>query len=170
MCNLETTKLTLRKTNANDWESYYELNSNAEVLRYCFDVPPIEEIRKEFETRIQPWDLSSKHWLSLTIFEKQSANFVGMIGLRQNGSGFEVGFLFLQAFQGMGYGTESLKVLKEHAISLGVKELIARIIKGNEFSVRLVRKLGFKLYAERQNVVRINGYEHDGLIYKWTEE
>lgn len=166
MCNLETDRLYLRKTTADDWEKYYSLNSNADVLRYCFDVPPDEEIRKEFDIRIQPWNLSSEHWLNLTIFEKEKGNFIGMTGLRNANSAAEVGFLFLPQYQGLGYGTESLKALKEYAILLGIRELFARIVKGNDASNRLVEKCGFSFYAERQHVVRINEIYQDGLIYK----
>lgn len=170
MCNLETDRLCLRKTTADDWERYHALNSNADVLRYCFDVPTDKEIRKEFDIRIQPWNLSSEHWLNLTIFEKDKDDVIGMTGLRNANSAAEVGFLFLPQYQGLGYGTESLKALKEYAISLGIRELFARIVKGNDASIRLVEKCGFSFYAERENVVRINGIYHNGLIYKWRHE
>jgi len=168
LLGFETDRLCLKKTNESDREEFIRLLGSSTVSQYCFDTPSLQDIEIQFESRLQQWSINSQHWLSLSIYEKSSANFVGVTGFKKVQESGEVGFLLLPEYHGYGYGTESLKVVRDFAESLGIAELSARITKGNVASIGVVEKCGFNLVAEHQNAVCIKQKKYNDLEYRYA--
>jgi len=110
--------------------------------------------------------LESKHWLCLSILEKMNGKFVGISGFKLNQNVAEVGFLLLPIYQGLGYATESLLAVRNYAKRIGIKELSARITKGNSASVHVIEKCGFMYKAEHERAVCINQKMYNDLEFR----
>ena len=166
MLCFETDRLCFKRMDECDREEFTKLLRSLDVTQYCFDTPSLREIKIQFESRLQPWDVESTHWLSLSIYEKSSGSFVGVIGLKKTNMSGDVGFLLKPEYHGLGYGTESLKAVREFSKSLGITELSARITKGNIASVGVVKKCGFVLVAEHKNTIFINQKKYNDLKFR----
>lgn len=166
MQTIETERLNLRIISERDRVNFFELLCNSELLAYVSDAPSQEEIELQFTSRLQPWVLESQHWLTFSVFEKESGNFVGINGFKHHEGGASVGFIFLPQYQGFGYATESLGAVCELAQQLGIKELSANITKGNFASEKVVKKCGFILANELLGTVNIGDKFHNDLEYR----
>lgn len=84
------------------------------------------------------------------VVRKDDGQALGMCGLYQR-PGLpqpDLGFAFLEAYTGHGYAQESARsVIAFAAESLGLPELAAIVDEGNERSLRLLSRLGFKFNA-----------------------
>ncbi|RYY00928.1 MAG: N-acetyltransferase [Gammaproteobacteria bacterium] len=163
---IETKRLELHKISEHHRLWFFELLSNPALLRYVSDKPSQEEIELQFLSRLKPWSLESQHWLTLSVFEKISGNFVGINGFKHFNGCASVGFIFLPRYHGLGYATESLKSVCEFAHSLGIRELEASITKGNSASEKVVEKCGFVFSNELSGIVKIGSKSHNDLQYK----
>jgi len=166
MLILETERLELRKISNLDRVWFFELLSNPELLRYISEALSPEEIEQQFQSRLTPWNLGSQHWLTLSVFEKTSGNFVGLNGFKHRQGCASVGFIFLSRYQNFGYATESLSAVCEFAQNLGIKALDANITQGNIASEKVVQKCGFILAQESLGTVQIGGRVYNDLVYK----
>jgi RimJ/RimL family protein N-acetyltransferase len=166
MQQIETERLKLRVISEVDRVKFFELLSNFKLLAYISDTPSQEEIELQFMSRLQPWTIASQHWLTFSVFEKVSSNFIGINGFKHHEGGASVGFIFLPQYQGFGYATESLGAVCELAQQLGIKELSANITKGNVASEKVVKKCGFILANELLGTVNIGDKFHNDLEYK----
>ena len=163
---IETERLELHKISEHHRIRFFEMLSDLELLRYISDVPSKEEIELQFQSRLMPWNLKSQHWLTLSVFEKVSGNFVGINGFKHQLGYASVGFIFLPNYQGFGYATESLNAVCELAQNLGIRELGANITKGNGASKKVVEKCGFIFSNELLSTVKIGGKVYNDLVYK----
>ncbi|HET8551255.1 MAG TPA: GNAT family N-acetyltransferase [Gammaproteobacteria bacterium] len=77
----------------------------------------------------------------------------------------DIGFGFLQKFQGKGYAFEAASAVVEHARTLGFEELMGIAKRSNRSSIKLLGKLGFQFEGttqiepagERLNLYAITG-------------
>ena len=163
---LETKRLELHNISEHHRLWFFELLSNPDLLRYVCDVPSPEQINSQFLSRLKPWSLNSEHWLTLSVFEKTSGNFVGINGFKHFNGCASVGFIFMPQYHGLGYATESLNSVCELARSLGIGELEASITKGNIASEKVVQKCGFVFSSESLDIVKIGGKSLNDVQYK----
>lgn len=170
MHKLRTERLSLDQLSATEKHYFFELLQNPQVVQFCFDSPAPEEIQLQFESRLAPWNIASTHWLSLSIYEKTSGSFIGIIGLKMdhgNNLQAEIGFLLMPTYYGVGYATEAVVAIQQYAATLGIQSVIARVTKGNGASARVLEKCGFTLQRERVGAVCINRVFYDDLEYQW---
>ncbi|MBE8366054.1 GNAT family N-acetyltransferase, partial [Leptospira borgpetersenii serovar Balcanica] len=94
--------------------------------------------------RLPPWTPASTRWLCLLISEKHSGQPVGVTGFVMRGEGIaEVGFLLASAFQGQGYGYESLRAICRLAFEgCSLRRLVATVTGGNIASKKAPEKAG----------------------------
>jgi len=81
-----------------------------------------------------------------TVIRKSDRAKIGTCGLydRKGLEGVDIGFAFLPAYEGQGYGYESANKIKEAGLSVfGIKKLSAITAKENIASQKLLEKLGF---------------------------
>ena len=77
----------------------------------------------------------------------------------------EVGFVLTAGAWGQGYGLEAMRVVVDHAASLGLKRLWARAHAGNERSERLLMRLGFEEEGYLRGHVQRGGERRDCKIF-----
>ncbi len=70
---------------------------------------------------------------------------IGFISLNIRMDGYEIGYGFLDQYQGKGYAKESLLAIFDYMKEQGVKKIYAGTAKNNLPSVGLLNSVGFQL-------------------------
>jgi ribosomal-protein-alanine N-acetyltransferase len=160
---LTTPRLILREFEVTDGDFMYELNANWEVVKYTGDVA--------FETREKAYEFAQNYgqvyekwgfgrWLML---DKQREKAIGWCGLRQyeEDSEVDLGYRLFQEEWGKGYGTEAAAACLEYGFrELKMPFIIARAMKENIGSIRIMQKIGMEFWKEE------NCDNENGVIYK----
>jgi RimJ/RimL family protein N-acetyltransferase len=158
---LESERLTLRMFREADFEQYFAICSDTEVMRFLGG--------KAF-TRLETWRhiaFIMGHWQMRgyghwAVEEKETGKLVGRIGfLNPEGwPGFELGWTLGREFWGKGYATEGAR----RALAYGFNELdrphiISLIHPDNRNSIKVAERLGEKVEGKTELL------GHDVLIY-----
>lgn len=159
---IETPRLLLRELNPNDASSFYELNSNQNVIRYTGDKPfDNTEVALLFLKNYKDYEINGYgRW---AVIEKSSNVFLGWCGLKFNSETKEtdIGFRFFEHYWNKGYATESAKACLDYGFEkLHLKTIIGRAMAENVASIRVLEKLGLEFEKE------FDFDEHKGLVYQ----
>ncbi len=110
---IETPRLIIKPPSWNDFEAYYGLLSDPDVMRYIGKgVKTQQESRDNLQQQIEHF---KHHGFSLgSVYEKQTGLFVGRAGLvylemKADQPQIEIGYALHQRFWNQGYGTELVK-------------------------------------------------------------
>ncbi len=163
---LTTTRLSLAPITHEHWSLYQRLCTDPQIIALCFDPPSEAELEQNFESRLPIWTPQSDHWLCLVIYEKKSAQPIGVTGFVLQDGKAEVGYLLLPEFYGQQYGTESLTAVlgwaqNEHQIS----HFSATVTEGNIGSERVLEKCGLTLEQVIPEAYEIGGKKYADKIY-----
>ncbi|WP_193166368.1 GNAT family N-acetyltransferase [Microbulbifer hainanensis] len=143
---LETERLLLRKFTLDDAEEYFQLNANADVVRYTGQAPftSVDEavaVLKSAPLR----DYQIHGFGRLACINKRSGRLIGFCGLKYLAEldEIDIGYRFLPEFWGRGLATESsLPVMEYGRNVLGLKRIIGLVEPDNIGSVNVLKKLG----------------------------
>jgi RimJ/RimL family protein N-acetyltransferase len=155
---IETERLLLRKPVPSDAGALAPMYADPEVMRYLGDGRTLtpEETKRSVRRMIAGWKADG--YGLFTAVRKADDAVIGRVGLilwnpetwktvRAGHGGpteLEVGYTLGRHFWGQGYATEAAAASRDFALErLGVQRLIALIIRGNEASENVARKLGF---------------------------
>lgn len=145
---LETPRLRLRHFTPFDVQIMFELNSDPEVIRYAESTPTLnlDEARERLQQG--PLDDYRKYGYGRFAVElKTTGEVIGFCGIKYLPEIDlpEVGYRFLKAHWGKGYGTESARACVDFAREdLEIKKLIALIMPDNSASINIAEKLGMR--------------------------
>jgi RimJ/RimL family protein N-acetyltransferase len=166
---IPTTRLTIRRLAESDVQSYFDIFSNADVMRYWSSSPltdltqagqNIGEILEHYEKA----DL-----FQFAIERKSDRQVIGTCTLhhlhRQNRRA-EVGYALGRPYWGNGYMNEAMQALVDYAFrSMNLHRLEADIDPHNKSSARSLERLGF----QREGLLRerwiVGGEISDSAIY-----
>ncbi|MBN2638382.1 MAG: GNAT family N-acetyltransferase [Bacteroidales bacterium] len=141
---IETERLYLRELTPDDALYFYHLNLDAEVIRFTGDdsFKSVEEARIFLENYDQYKKYGFGRW---AVIRKSDEEFLGWCGLKYSPESDEVdvGFRFFRKYWNLGYATESASASLEWGFQhLERNEIIARAMKGNTASIRVLEKTG----------------------------
>ncbi len=145
---LETPRLILRQLDAGDAAFILELLNDPTWLQFIGDrgVRNLDDARAYIQNG--PAASYAKHGFGLWLVQpKAEEEPVGICGLlkRETLEDVDLGFAFLQRFQGKGYGVESATATLEYGRDrLGLKRIVAVTQSGNAGSIRVLEKLGLR--------------------------
>ena len=78
----------------------------------------------------------------------------------------EIGYVFNKENWNMGYGTESLRLIKDFAFnSLKIHKLVAKVVEGNIGSCKILEKNNFVLEGKLRDHFYIENKYYNGLLY-----
>lgn len=159
---LETNRLILRELNPNDAKSFYDLNSNPNVIKYTGNVAfKNEEEATEFLVNYEDYKLNGYgRW---AVILKSTNTFIGWCGLKFDGveNETDIGFRFFEEEWGKGYATESAIACLQYGFEkLKLKRIIGRAMKANVGSIKVLEKIGL----EYERDTYLDG--KDAVIYK----
>ena len=140
---LETERLILRPTAAEDLDGWAELMADAEAARFIGGVQTRAESWRAMASMAGSWALNGFGMFSL--IEKDTGRWVGRVGpWRPEGwPGTEVGWSLHPGAHGKGYAVEAAAAAFHWAHHmLGRTETLHMIDPGNEPSARVARALG----------------------------
>lgn len=144
---LTTDRCEVRETTAEDADSFYEIYKEPSITRYMenlYDDKAAEVAYIQDYIRNVYAFYGYGMW---TVVDKNSKKVIGRAGISWR-EGFdipELGFVIAVPYQHQGYAYEVCKAILEYGKSkLGFTRIQALVMEGNEMSIALCRKLGFK--------------------------
>lgn len=150
--SLETPRLLLRPITVVDAPAMYELNSDPEVMRYTGE-GPFKDLAAA-EAFFAAYDPYSKHHCGrMTVVLKETGEILGWCGIKYHPDKDEtdLGYRLMRRYWGQGYATESATVaLTDGFQRLGLDSVIANVHPDNHGSLRVVDKLGFRYFEDRE--------------------
>src|SRR5579883_1440073 len=145
---LETFRLVLRRLEERDAEFVLTLVNDPAWLQFIGDrgVHTVDDARAY--VRNGPIDMYARYGFGLYCVEsKASGEAIGMCGLikRDTLEDVDLGFAFLPPWRGGGYAYEAAEATMTYAReTLNLKRVVAIVSPGNERSIALLEKLGFR--------------------------
>lgn len=146
--NIETDRLLLKPISKADASFILELYNSATFIKFIGDkkIRSLEDAEKYITEKFLP-QLERLGYGNYLIVRKSDEKKIGAVGIFER-DGLEVqdiGFSFLDEFQGKGYGFESASKLLEMAFSyFNLNGISAITSKENIASQNLIKKLGLK--------------------------
>lgn len=142
---LQTPRLILREFTEADAPLIYDLNSDAQVVKYVHEptLTSVEEARNVIVNIILP---QHKHhmgrWAVHTIKHNEFIGWCGLKLLHQSGE-IDLGYRLQQRAWGKGYATEAATFTLAYGFDhLNLKEIIGRAHVENTGSVKVLKKIG----------------------------
>jgi len=159
MTALETDRLVLRPPVPEDAEALAPMYGDPDVMRYLGNGRTLtpEQTERSVQRMIDAW--AADGYGLFTTVRKKDETVIGRVGLivwnpetweltRASTVGpkeLEVGYTIGKPYWGQGYATEAAAAARDFALEqLGARRLIALIIRGNDASENVARKLGFE--------------------------
>lgn len=148
MTIVETERLTLRHLEPRDAGFILELLNDPAWIKQIGDkgVRTLADAERYIEDG--PRAMYAAHGFGLYLAElRQSREAVGLCGLLKRDwlEDVDIGFAFLPAYRGRGYAAEAARaVLRFAKETLKLPRVVAITSTGNESSVRLLERLGFR--------------------------
>lgn len=154
---LQTERLTLRPTSADDFDGMKELHADPQAARMMYQPAWTEDSgSRSFATILRETGRRSKQsWTALT----EDGEFVGRFILTLEGHGqAEIGWSTSPRHRGLGYAAEAVRTLADHAFDdLGIHRLTAMIDVENAASRRVAEKTGMSVVGRQEESRNIDG-------------
>jgi RimJ/RimL family protein N-acetyltransferase len=160
----ETQRLTLRTANVNDAPFYLALLNDPGFITHIADrnIRTLDAARAALLAGPVAMQAALGHAMYVVELT-DTATPIGMSGLIKRDAlpEVDIGYAFLAAYCGHGYGYEAACAVLQHARQLGIARIMAITAPGNTASQRVLQKCGLRF----QGVQRIAPYETDSHIY-----
>lgn len=144
----ETERLHIRPTEVSDAVFILELVNTPKWFKYIGDrnVKSIGDAKEYIKNKMLP-QLEKLGYSNYTVIRKSDNMKIGTCGLydREGLNGIDLGFAFLPKYEKKGYAYESVRKLKEVAVTeFKLSEINAITNKDNKRSQILLEKIGLK--------------------------
>jgi RimJ/RimL family protein N-acetyltransferase len=166
-------RLVLREFVEADLDEHARLFSYPDVVRYLYDDQmSSDELRAHFTRRLRQGARAEGTWCNLAV--EHDGVFVGEVGINLISAAhrcYEVGYVFLPEFQGLGFATEATRSLIDVAFAtLNAHRVIARLDARNDVSRHLLERLGLRVEAHLVKNEFVKGEWTDELIFAVLED
>ena len=160
-------RIQLTALEAADFPSLLPFFQDMAALAYYIPTTARPLNREQLVELLADWNDGRESFVFAVRDAQQIVGLVNLDGLDWANSHAEIGIaLTSQSARGQGYAYEALSLLIDFAFrELGLHRLWARIIDGNEPSLKLFAKLGFQLEGRMTGHVRRRGEFRDMLIF-----
>lgn len=166
---LSTNRLTIRRLIPADARSYFDIFSNADVMRY-WSSPPLDNLKQAEEkiaSILAHYEAGDLYQLAIT--RKSDGQMIGTCTLHQihvQNRRAEVGYALGRPYWGSGYMNEAMHALVDYAFgAMKLHRLEADIDPRNESSAKSLERLGFV----REGLLRerwiVDGEVSDSALY-----
>ncbi|MGZ8613169.1 MAG: GNAT family N-acetyltransferase [Actinomycetota bacterium] len=147
---INTERLVLRRSHADDAETISTYRSDPEVHRYQgWERTDHEGVRAEIESMASRAPGEPGGWVQFSVEERDTGRLVGDVGMSpadDEPGVIKVGYTMDPAFQGRGYATEAVAALIAYAFDvLGANVVRAYASAANLPSIRVAEKAGMRL-------------------------
>lgn len=166
---LQTKRLTLRKTTFSDKEEIFAYRSDKKTNQFQGWIPDTLEDVSEFIGKISRTFNIPGSWFQFVIIENSSGKLIGDLGvhfLEEGSKQAELGCTLNKNFQGYGYANEALtSAINSLFADLDLHRIFASIDPKNIASIKMMEKLGFRKEAHFKESLFLNGKWVDDVVY-----
>lgn len=166
----ETEHLKIRKFEIDDAQCLYKNHLEEEVKKWIPNesYANIEETQVAINFYVECVNNNHLPYV-LAVELKETGELIGDTGINElesNPNEVEIGYVICKKHSGKGYATELLKAMIEYSVgTLGISVLYGRVMHGNDASIRVLEKNGFKFIKEEFGA-EDDPYGKGMLIYK----
>ena len=166
----ETARLIVRKFKIEDAQCLYAHHLEEDVKRWfpneCYaDMEETVSAIGFYVDRVEHKKLP----YVLAVELKETGELIGDTGISEvdgRANEVEIGYIIGKEFRAKGYATEVLSAMTAFAFSsFGVNTVYARVICGNDASVRVLEKSGY-CFVEKELGAADDPYDRGMLVYK----
>ena len=167
MNSYETDRLILKPAEVQDADFFLELYNMPSFIQYIGDrnLRTKEDAENYITNRFIP-QIEKLGFGNYVVILKEDNTKIGAVGIfeREDLDVLDIGFSFLEKYEGKGYAYESANKLKEVAATdFGVHKISAITTKDNISSQKLIERLGLKfqkMVTIPEDVVELMYYEN----------
>lgn len=167
MNSYETDRLILKPAEVQDADFFLELYNMPSFIQYIGDrnLRTKEDAENYITSRFIP-QIEKLGFGNYVVILKEDHTKIGAVGIfeREGLDVLDIGFSFLEEYEGKGYAYESANKLKEVAATdFGVHKISAITTKDNFSSQKLIERLGLKfqkMVTIPEDVVELMYYEN----------
>ena len=167
MNSYETDRLILKPAEVQDADFFLELYNMPSFIQYIGDrnLRTKEDAENYIKSRFIP-QIEKLGFGNYVVILKEDHTKIGAVGIfeREGLDVLDIGFSFLEKYEGKGYAYESANKLKEVAATdFGVHKISAITTKDNISSQKLIERLGLKfqkMVTIPEDVVELMYYEN----------
>ena len=144
---LNTCRLSLRQLTFADTHDLFELHTDPEVMKYMTmaSYQSMQEAERQLQRYINEYDsIGFGRW---AVIRKSDEVFIGLCGIRSlpGHSAPDLGYRLKSQHWGVGYATEAAGAVLHFALHvLGHVRVVAKVLKGNIASIRVLEKIGMQ--------------------------
>lgn len=141
---LETQRLYLREFINSDGFHFYYLNNDPEVIKHTGNkaFQSLDEANNFIENYS---DYSQNGFGRWAVCLKETDEFLGWCGLKQEKEVIDLGFRFYKKHWNKGFATEAAKACVNYGfLKLKLPKIIGRVYVQNTASIRVLKKCNFK--------------------------
>jgi RimJ/RimL family protein N-acetyltransferase len=143
---LETRRLLLRAPRASDVDALFEIQGDAEVMRFTYCAASRDDTARHLEAHAARFEEDG--FAPWTVVRRADERIIGWGGLNRDPQaphwGTEVAYFFHPSCWGSGFATELVTACLDHAFdTLGLPEVGAFARPANRASARVLEKAGF---------------------------
>ncbi|MDP3150003.1 MAG: GNAT family N-acetyltransferase [Ignavibacteria bacterium] len=171
---LESERILFRKILLSDAEAIYFIRSNDEVMKFM-DTNKMESINDaEKMIRSAEESFNNETGLNWGIVEKRTNSFIGYFGfwrILYEHCRAEIGYALNPQYWGKGYMNETLETMMKFGLkSMRLHSVEANVNPGNDKSIKLLERAGFKREAYFRENFLFNNTFYDSIIYSLLEK
>ncbi len=172
--NLTTSRVNYRLFNEEDFEIFYSVFSNKDIMRYAWidGFNSEKEMLPFFEDFISIDDKPNKNnSYAFAAFSKEDNGFIGFAdiqihSLNEAGGCGEIGYFLMPEFWGKGFATEVAGAMTDFGFErLKLHKVCARCNANNSRSENVMKKLGMTMEGELRKVRYKRGDWDDEKYY-----
>lgn len=159
---LETERCYLREFSVEDAQSFFDLNSDPEVVKYTGD--GAFSNLGEAKSFLQNYDQYEIHGYGRwAVIDKKTGDYLGWCGLKYMAKldAADLGYRFFRKYWNQGYATETAKASIEYGFNnLKLHKIIGRAMKPNIGSIKVLENIGMEYVGEFEFDL------HEGVMYE----
>jgi RimJ/RimL family protein N-acetyltransferase len=170
---IETERTVLRPLSPRDAPALFSYRSLPEVYCYQSWVPRDLDDARDFILRYSADPASEEDdWRQWGIYHKADEALIGDCGFRLfKREQAEIGYTVAPPYQRRGIGSEVVRALVSHLFEKHhLQRLIARTDPANVGSIRILKRIGFRMAAHSPTRVEIRGELKDEFVFSLLRE
>ena len=171
---IETERLLLRAHRLSDLDDLARFHGDPEVVRYVpWPVRDRAATEETLRTKLGQTRLDEHgQWLVLAVEERSTGTVIGEVLLKWSSDRQgELGFASGRDHHGQGYAAEAARAVLALAFDdLGFHRVSAVVVDGNDASVRLLGRLGFRQEARHVDGAFFKGAWVTSLVFALLDE
>lgn len=151
---IETARLIIEPLRDEDFEPFFRLASDAEVMKFIRPPEPREQFRERVN-RVKKYASENPGFGGFRVGDPKTDQFLGNAIVRhadfQSGRDIEIGYVLAPEIWGQGFGTEVAGAMADYVLEkLGAEKVVAYISPDHSASERVLKKCGFVAVAEEE--------------------